>query len=352
MTTWGLTVPLAGVPLAAHPELLRALPGWGYTDAWSSETAGADAFLPLTMAAVTEPRLHLGTAIVPVFTRGPALIAQSAAALAALAPGRFSLGLGASSPAIVEQWNGIAFDQPYRRTRDVLRFVRRALDGEKVSGTFDTFAVSGFRLEQPPAERVPILLAALRPQMLALAGREADGAILNWLAADDVSRCLDAVGNPDSSIVARIFVCPTEDAEHARTLGRRLIAAYLSVPAYAEFHRWLDRGPQLEPMWQLWQQGDRKAAAQAVPDDVVDALVLHGSPGRCRDQVQRYVEAGVRTPVLAVLPTPELTDPASLAAVLAALGPSASGIVRPESADGIDIAAASGRTKPGSGEGR
>src|SRR3954465_494462 len=169
---WGVTVPLPGLDLPAHPELLRELPGWGYTDAWSSETAGTDAFTPLAVAAVAEPRLYLGTAIVPAFTRGPALIAQSAASLAALAPGRFSLGLGASSPAIVEQWNGIAFDQPYRRTRDVLRFLTRALSGEKVSADFDPFTVSGFRLEQPPALPVPILLAALRPQMLALAGRE------------------------------------------------------------------------------------------------------------------------------------------------------------------------------------
>ncbi|HEV2885810.1 MAG TPA: LLM class F420-dependent oxidoreductase [Jatrophihabitans sp.] len=321
MTSWGITLPLPNLALPEQAELLRALPGWGYTDAWSSETAGADAFTPLALAALTEPRLRLGTAIVPVFTRGPALIAQSAASLAALAPGRFSLGLGASSPAIVEQWNGIAFDQPYRRTRDVLRFVRRALNGEKVSGEFDTFTVSGFRLEQPPAERVPILLAALRPQMLALAGREADGAILNWLAAADVGRCVSAIGNPASRVVARIFVCPTEDAGHARALGRRLIAAYLSVPAYAEFHRWLGRGPRLERMWQLWQQDERAAATQAVPDDVIDELVLHGSPASCRDQVQRYVEAGVQTPVIALLPGPETSDPAGLAAVLAELGP-------------------------------
>jgi probable F420-dependent oxidoreductase len=319
--SWGLTVPLTGLELAAHAELLRALPGWGYTDAWSSETAGADAFTPLALAAVAEPRLRLGTAIVPVFTRGPALIAQSAASLAALAPGRFSLGLGASSPVIVEQWNGIAFDQPYRRTRDVLRFVTRALSGEKVSADFDTFTVSGFRLEQPPAVPVPILLAALRPQMLALAGREADGAILNWLAAADVGRCVTAIGNPASRIVARIFVCPTEDADYVRTLGRRLIAAYLNVPAYAEFHRWLGRGPRLERMWQLWETGGRAAAAQAVPDDVVDELVLHGSPRSCRDQVLRYVEAGVQIPVLAVLPSAETADQEKLAAVLADLGP-------------------------------
>jgi len=319
--SWGLTVPLPNVSLAAQPELLRSLPDWGYTDAWSSEVAGSDAFTPLALAAVWEPRLRLGTAIVPVFTRGPALIAQSAASLAALAPGRFSLGLGASSPAIVEQWNGIAFDQPYRRTRDVLRFVRQALDGEKVAGGFDTFTAAGFRLEQPPQQRVPILLAALRPQMLALAGREADGAILNWLSAGDVGRCLAAIGNPASQIVARIFVCPTEDSGYARTLGRRMIAAYLTVPAYAEFHRWLGRGPRLERLWQLWAQGERAAAAQAVPDDVVDELVLHGTPASCRDQLRRYVEAGVQVPVLAVLPTPETATAEGLAAVLAELGP-------------------------------
>ncbi|HST48777.1 MAG TPA: LLM class F420-dependent oxidoreductase [Jatrophihabitans sp.] len=320
MTGWGISLPLPGVTLPAQAELVRALPDQGYTDAWSSETAGVDAFTPLALAASWQPRLELGTAIVPVFTRGPALIAQSAAGLAELAPGRFSLGLGASSPAIVEQWNGIGYDRPYRRTRDVLRFVRRALSGEKVTGEFDTFSVDGFRLERPPAERVPILLAALRPQMLALAGREADGAILNWLAAGDVARCVAAVGNPASRIVARIFVCPTSDAGHARAVGRRLIAAYLSVPAYAEFHRWLGRGPRLERMWQLWQAGDRAAAVEAVPEGLIDELVVHGSPDRCREQVRRYVTAGVQTPVIALLPSPETATVEGLAAVLAGLG--------------------------------
>ena len=194
----GLTVPQTGLGLAEHAELLRALPDLGYTDVWSAEASGADAFTPLALAAAWQPALNLGTAIVPVFTRGPALIAQSAASLAAAAPGRFSLGLGASSPTIVERWNGIGYDRPYLRTRDVLRFVRAALAGELVDGEFDTFTIGRFRLEQPPAEPVPVLLAGLRPQMLALAGREADGAILNWLAAKDVPKCLAAVGNPAS----------------------------------------------------------------------------------------------------------------------------------------------------------
>lgn len=320
MTGWGISLPLPSVPLPEQAGLVRALPDWGYTDAWSSETAGVDAFTPLVLAATWQPRLRLGTAIVPVFTRGPALIAQSAASVAALAPGRFSLGLGASSPVIVEGWNGIAFDRPYLRTRDVLRYVRAALAGQKVTGDFDTFSAAGFRLEQPPAEQVPILLAALRPQMLGLAGREADGAILNWLAASDVPQCVAAIGNPGSRVVARIFVCPTADADYARTVGRRLIAAYLSVPAYAEFHRWLGRGPQLERMWQHWAAGERAAAVEAVPEQVVDELVLHGSPEHCRAEVQRYVEAGVQTPVLALLPSPEIATADGLATTLAGLG--------------------------------
>lgn len=290
-----MTVPLAGLPLAEQADLVQALPRFGYTDVWSAEVAGADAFTPLVLASQWAPSLRLGTAIVPVYTRGPALIAMSAAAVAALAPGRFVLGLGASSPVIVEDWNGIAYEEPYRRTRDVLRFVRAALAGERVAR---------FRLENPPAAPPPVVLAALRPQMLGLAGREADGAILNWLAASDVPRCVEAIGNPAAEVVARIFVCPSDDPAYARTVGRRLVAAYLSVPAYAAFHEWLGRGEVLREMHERWAAGDRTGAAAAIPEDVVDALVLHGAPEACRDQVRDYVTAGVGTPVLAVLPPP------------------------------------------------
>lgn len=319
---WGLTVPQFGAPLAAHEPLVRQLPGWGYTDIWSAEVAGYDAFTPLALASTWEPTLRLGTAIVPVFTRGPALIAMSAASLAAAAPGRCVLGLGASSPAIVSSWNGIDFDEPYRRTRDVLRIVKRALAGERVDGAFDTVTISRFKLELPPAEPPPVLLAALRPGMLRLAGREADGAILNWLAARDVPTCIEAIGVPTET-VARIFVCPTEDAETARAIGRRLIATYLTVPVYAAFHEWLGRGPALRAMHERWAAGDRAGAAAAVPDEVVDELVLHGSPESVRDQVRAYAAAGIGTPVLAVLAPPSANSPDVLADLVRRMGPAA-----------------------------
>lgn len=318
MTRWGLTIPLPGVPLLDHADLVRALPDLGYTDVWSAETNGTDAFTPLALASSWEPTLRLGTAIVPVFTRGPALIAMSAASLAAAAPGRFVLGLGASSPAIVGNWNGMQFAEPYKRTRDVLRVARTALAGERVDGEFDTVTIKRFKLDGAPAEPPQIVLAALRAGMLRLAGREADGAILNWLAPYDVAQCVTAIENPAAEVVARIFVCPTEDVEYARNVGRFMISSYLTVPAYAAFHDWVGRGERLRPMHEAWAAGDRKAALAAVPDDVVDDLVLHGSPESCRDQVRAYAEAGVKTPVLALVPTPDGPPTVDLLARLAA----------------------------------
>ena len=305
---WGLTIPNIGTPLLDHADLVRQLPQWGYTDAWSAETSGTDAFVPLALASTWEPTLRLGTAIVPAFTRGPALIAMSAATMAAAAPGRFVLGLGTSSPVIVGNWNGMSFDQPYKKARDVLRIVKQALAGERVDGTFDTVTIKRFKLEQAPARPPAVMLAALRPQMLRLAGREADGAILNWLASYDVAQCLDAIGT-ETETVARIFVCPTEDAAYARNLGRMLISTYLTVPAYAAFHEWLGRGGKLREMHEKWAAGDRTGAGAAIPDDVVDDLVLHGSPESVRDQVRAYQDAGLTTPVIAMLPTPDADVP-------------------------------------------
>lgn len=302
MKRWGITLPLTGVPLTAHRDLVKELPDLGYTDIWSAETAGIDAFTPLALAAEWAPGLRLGTAIAPIYTRGPALLAMSAATIAELAPGRFVLGVGTSTPTIVTQWNAVPFDKPYARARDTLRFLRAALVGDKVTAEYETFSVSKFRLERPPTPPPQIVLAALRPGMLRLAAREADGAITNWLAPEDVPTVRSALGD-GPELVARVFVCPTEDVDAARGLGRLLISSYLTVPVYAAFHDWLGRGDALRPMHEAWAAGDRQGANTAIPDEVVDALIIHGPVERCRERVAEYVAQGLSTPVISVLPT-------------------------------------------------
>lgn len=304
---WGITLPLSSVPLAGQRDLLAGLADLGYTDAWSAEINGADAFTPLAAASQWTDQLRFGTAIASVFTRGPALLAMSAAALAALAPGRFVLGVGVSSPVIVTDWNGVAMDQPYQRARDTLRFLRRALAGEKVSERYETFAVRGFRLGTPPDPPPPLALAALRPGMVRLAAARADAAITNWLAPADVP-AVRAEAGPDCELIARVFVCPTADVEAARAIGRRLVAAYLNVPAYAAFHEWLGRGEALAPMRAAWAAGDRRGALAAIPDHVVDELVVHGDPDTCRERVAEYQASGLDTPVLMLVPAPGVDE--------------------------------------------
>jgi probable F420-dependent oxidoreductase len=280
--------------------VLASLPDLGYTDAWTGEAGGTDGTTPLALAGQWAPALRLGTAILPAFTRGPALIAMTAATLANVSPGRFALGIGTSSDVIVANWNGVEFTEPYARVRDLLRFLRVALRGEKVDHAYPSFTIRGFRLGEVPDPVPPVLVAALRPGMLRLAGREGDGAILNWLAAEDVPTVAPHVrghGNPDAEIVARIFVLPDVPTEQAREIGRRAIAAYLNVPVYRAFHEWLGR-TELDAMWKLWADGDRRGALAAIPDRVVDALILHGPAASVREQVRAYVEAGVSTPVL------------------------------------------------------
>jgi probable F420-dependent oxidoreductase len=300
MSRWGITVPFEGVPLSEHRAWYEEAADLGYTDLWSAESGGADAFTPLALAAAWTPTLRLGTAIIPVYTRGPHTLASQIASMCQAAPGRFVVGIGSSSDVIVERWNDIAFEKPYQRVRDTIRFLRAALAGEKVTEEYETFRVRGFRLLIKVAEQPPILVAALRPGMLRLAGREGDGAIINWLSADDVRTVVPYVGE-GKEIVARLFVLPTEDRAVVQLVGRRAIAQYLNVPVYAAFHEWLGRGEMLKDMWAHWKAGEREKATAAIPDELIDDLIVWGGPDQIREHVDRYVAAGVTTPAPAIL---------------------------------------------------
>ncbi len=302
---WGITLPLPGHTLAGQRELISSLADLGYTDAWSAELSGIDAFTPLVLASQWTDRIRLGTAIASIYTRGPALLAMTAATLADLAPGRFVMGIGTSTPVVVDQWNAIAFEAPYQRSRDMLRFLRTALTGQKVTEQYETFTINGFRLERPPAVAPALALAALRPGMVKLAATEADAAITNWLSPADTLAVRSAAG-PDCELVARIFVCPTTDTEVARAIGRRMLTAYLTVPAYAAFHEWLGRGELLRPMQDKWAAGDRRGASAAIPDEVVDELLIYGDLPTCRDRVNVYRANGLDTPAIAIVPPPGL----------------------------------------------
>src|SRR6266487_5970274 len=191
MQRWGLTLPLPSLPLRRHAELVRRAEAAGYTDLWSGETQGPDGFTPLALAATWTERARLGTGVVGVFTRGPALLAQQAAALTDASDGRFVLGLGASSDRIVAGWNGIPFERPLSRVSETVDFLDAALAGDRTT--------SGFKLEQAPTAPPPIVLAALRGKMLRLAVEKASGAFTNFLPLSGLPKVVAQLGDAPAS---------------------------------------------------------------------------------------------------------------------------------------------------------
>jgi probable F420-dependent oxidoreductase len=329
---WGLTVPLSGVPLAAHDTVFRDAETLGYTDFWSAES-DVDPWIVLALGAAWTRTATLGTAIVGVFSRGPAVIAMGAAAMGEAAPGRFALGVGSGSNVTVERWNGGHFDRPLTRVTEVVQAVRQALDGVPVHVEGRTLKVSGFRLGRAAPYRVPIYVAALQERMIRQAVRVADGVITNWLSAEDVRHVAAVVRDEarhvgkDASafpILCRITVCPTREAR-AREQFRRSVTAYLNVPVYRRFQQWLGRGDALADMHARWDAGDRRGALAAVPERALDELAVFGTPAECRERIARYVANGVTVPILNFMNL-ETDAPARAAesrAMLGALAPAA-----------------------------
>ena len=295
---WGLTLPLPGLSLVAHEELVKRAEAIGYTDFWSGETNGPDGFTPLALSAAWTEQARLGTGIVGVFQRGPALLAQEAAALASASNDRFVLGIGSSSDRIVEGWNGIPFERPLSKVRETLDFLRTALEGEHTS--------SGFKLESAPARRVPIVLAALRGKMLELAVERADGAFTNFLPLGGLPKVTAQLdGAPESFELLCRFFCLPGEREAVEPLARFMFSSYITVPVYAAFYRWLGYGDEIDAMVAAWESGDRQAAAAAAPWELIEAMFIFGSPDEMKERIGAFVEGGITLPILTPITTPD-----------------------------------------------
>jgi probable F420-dependent oxidoreductase len=288
---------------------VRAAEAAGYTDLWSGETAGPDGFTPLTLSAAWTDRVRLGTGVVGVFQRGPALLAQEAAALADASGGRFVLGIGSSSDRIVEGWNGIPFERPLSRIRETLDFLDAALAGERTT--------TGFKLETPPAHPVPVMLAALRGKMLELAKERAAGAFTNFLPLSGLPQVAAQVEDaPEGFELLCRFFCIPGEREQVEPLARFMFSSYVTVPVYAAFYRWLGYGEQIEPMVAAWEAGDRQAAAAAAPWDLIEEMFVFGSPEQMKERLGEFVAGGITLPILTPIVTPD-----KLAETIAALAP-------------------------------
>ena len=208
---------------------------------------------------------------------------------------------------IVEQWNGIPFERPLARVADTVAYLRTVLAGERGPG--------GFKLASPPAQPVPIVLAALRERMLRLAAEIADGVFANFLPLGGVEQVVRTFGAPDKELACRFFSIHGPE-EEALVTAKRTFVAYATVPVYAEFFRWLGRGDEIDPVVEAWNAGDRRRALELAPEALIRETFLLGPLEAQRERLAEFGAAGIDTAVLALSCTP-----ADLPAVIDAFAP-------------------------------
>jgi 5,10-methylenetetrahydromethanopterin reductase len=226
--------------LARMTDQLRRAADDGFASAWMANIFGLDALTALAVAGSQAPGIEVGTAVVPTYPRHPAVLAQQAMTAAlALGPGRLTLGIGLSHQIVIESMYGYSFDKPARHMREYLSVLLPLLDGTAVNVAGETLTAH-IGLSTPRAERVPVLLAALAPQMLRLAGEQADGTVL-WMTGPATVRdhvlpaitaAATAAGKASPRVVCILPVCVTSDADAARASAAEEFAIYGQLPSY------------------------------------------------------------------------------------------------------------------------
>ncbi|MCP3913492.1 MAG: LLM class F420-dependent oxidoreductase [Actinomycetia bacterium] len=292
-----------GLDAALHTA--RLAEELGYRSFWTAEASGPEAFSTLAAAGAAAPRLDLGTGVLALQLRTPQLAAMGAATLQSLHPGAdILLGVGISSPAVVNRWHGAEYgDRPLAQTREYLALLRQCLSGETVTFQGDFFEARKFRLGIRLGDRRPqIILGALNPRMLALAGELADGVLLNYVPASHVAWSVEQVRRGgDADIYAYVHAGVAQRVDGI-DYARRDLFSYAVVDSYARNFERAGYGDEVAAIRAAHADRDRDGALAAVSDQMIDEIDVMGDAAHVRSTIEAYVAAGVQHPILMPLP--------------------------------------------------
>lgn len=303
MTDRDVFLPVAAQPsvdaLVEQAQLGEEL---GYDTAWLPETWGRDAVTTLTCIARGTEEIDIGTSIMPVYSRSPALIGQTATTLQEVSDGRFRLGLGPSGPIVIENWHGTEFGNPLRRTRETVEIVKQVLSGEPVEYDGDIFELAGFKLRCEPPDPIPAIdVAGMGPKAVELAGRFADGwhALLftrdgleDRLADFDRGSELGDRERSEQRVSLSLTCCVLEDEAEAKRLVKQHVAFYVGGMGSYYRDNLARQGHETAAteIYDRWQDGDKAGAIAALSDDLLERLTVWGTPETATDRLERFTD--------------------------------------------------------------
>ena len=291
-------------------DFARLAEGLGYDSVWVPEMWGRDAFSILSVIALNTKRVRLGTGIVSVFSRTPATIAQTIATLDEFSEGRMILGLGTSGPVVIENWHGIKFDQPLRRTREYVEIIRVIIGGQRVNYEGEIFKLKNFSLQfKPFRENIPIYIASVGPKNITLTGEVADGwipflvPIQHFTQTEDYLRAGAEKGGREFE---SIKVCPyipalvSDDENTSLRLIKEYVAFYIGAMGtyYAGLISRYGFQDDANSIVEAWKRGSKTEAIEAVSQTLLNSVAVTGSANAGKNKIEEFRKAGADIPII------------------------------------------------------
>lgn len=302
----------------------------GWQGFWVAETTGGDAVATAAAVAARLQSSRVGSAIVPMQTRDPLLLAMASTSIGQIAPGGFVLGLGTSTPLIVEDWHATPWGvSPLRLTRECVALVRRFLAGERVTTDAGRWRYRRAQLAARPARDTPIYLAALNDRMLELAGEIADGVILNFVTVGDVAHAKQRVAAgaaradrdlADFELVVFFRATVTDDYDRVRERYQRELLTYVMAPVYQRMFAREGFGDACAAIQELWRARERQQALDSIPPALIRERTLIGTATEIRERLRSYAAAGADSTIVFPVAVPDRDYVPDCARIIEAMG--------------------------------
>ncbi|MCY4059190.1 MAG: LLM class F420-dependent oxidoreductase [Gammaproteobacteria bacterium] len=319
-----------GRTLRENIELATMAEQAGWRGFWVAEATGADAVATAAAVAARLESGRIGTAILPMQTRDPLLLAMAATSVGQIAPGGFVLGLGTSTPLIIEDWHATPWGaSPLQLTRECVDLVRRFLAGERVTTDAGRWQYRRAQLAARPSGTTPVYLAALNDRMLELAGEIADGVILNFVTLPDVAHAKRRVaagaariGRDIADFEFMVFfrATVTDDYEDVRERYQRELFTYVMAPVYQRMFAREGYGDACQEIQALWRAGERQRALDSIPPALIRDRTLIGTATEIRGRLQAYADAGMDSTITFPVAIPDRDYLSDTARIIEALG--------------------------------
>ncbi|SHO46672.1 Luciferase family protein [Nitrosotalea sinensis] len=278
---------------------------------WVPETWGMDCCSVLSNVSNIAKKPKLGSSIINIYSRSPALIAMSAVTLDTVSNGRFILGLGTSSKPIVQEWHGLKFDNPVQRMKEYVDIIRLAVSGNRVSYDGQIFHLKNFSLLiKSPRTTIPIYLAAINKKMVDLTWDIADGVIFYLRPLHELKTTISQMQSRRKiDVTCQVITCVSDDAEKAILRAKQTISFYVSVgKIYREFLESNGFHNETKSIFEEYEKNGLKDTHYSVTDDMVNSLSACGTPDDVRKQISKFVDAGVNLPILQFNPVGNVQD--------------------------------------------